>query len=183
MRYLIDGYNLLHKMGLLLGGRDAGPDGLQRARLDLLDRLSHGHGEHAAQVTVVFDAARPPRGAAAEFDYHGLHVAFAVGKAEADDLIEDLIRRDSRPARLTVVSDDHRLQEAARRRSCPVLGCMDYLDHLERPTPPLPDEPPAKPESVSGAEAEHWLREFADLPDDPWFTEWDEGEPKDEGPR
>jgi hypothetical protein len=173
MRYLIDGYNLLHAMGLLHGR--AGPHGLEKARLGLLGRL-HGHfGTDAANVTVVFDATSPPPGVAPDQDYQGIHVRFAVGRGrQADDLIEDLIRGDSAPRGLTVVSDDRRIQVAARRRRCPIVGCNAFLDLLlaspTRPNAPEADGP-AKPEGPSGTEAQHWLREFADLEEDPRLRE------------
>jgi hypothetical protein len=123
---------------------------------------------------VVFDAAGAPAGAPVEQDYHGIHVRFAPRHAEADDLIEELIRHAAAPRQLTVVSDDHRLQRAARRRRCVVLGCGDYLDELarhrvERRRPP--PEAGAKPEGVSPDEAARWLREFAGLQHDPALKE------------
>jgi hypothetical protein len=166
MRYVIDGYNLLHAMGLL-GGK-VGPHGLEKARLALLGHLSGRLGPAAAEVTVVFDAARAPPGAEPEQDHQGIRVFFAVHR-EADDLIEELIRGHSAPRQLTVVSDDHRVRDAARRRQCAVLGCLDYLEQAgrARPVRPPADDGPAKPEGVSREEAERWLREFADLADDP----------------
>jgi predicted RNA-binding protein with PIN domain len=167
MLYLIDGYNLLHALGVL--PRRAGPRGLEKARLRLLGLLRASHGDDASAVTVVFDAAHAPPGVSPERDYQGIHIVFAVGQAAADDLIEQLIRRAPAPKQLAVVSDDHRIQQAARRRHCHVLGCMDYLDELDRrrqrPAPSA--EGPAKPEGVSRDETQHWLREFADLQNDP----------------
>ena len=75
---------------------------------------------------------------------------------------------------LTVVSDDHRIQQAARRRRCVVSGCGDFLQALEwrrKPPPAAPGEPPAKPAGVSREETQHWLDEFADLADDPALKE------------
>jgi predicted RNA-binding protein with PIN domain len=166
MRYLIDGYNLLHAMGLLCG--KVGPHGLEKARLALLGRLCGDHGDDTAAVTVVFDASRAPPGAVPEEEYHGLHIRYALD-GEADDVIENLIQHDAAPRQLTVVSDDHRLQQAGRRRRCPVLGCLDYLEERERlrRSKPASTEASTKPEGVSGAELQRWLREFADLVDDP----------------
>src|SRR5262249_44389632 len=102
-----------------------------------------------------------------------LHVRFAVGLDEADDLIELLIRRASSPRQLTVVSDDHRIQQAARRRHCTALGCAAYLDWLDRqrrPKPPPPAEPPDAAEKMgppADQESPRGRREFADLADDP----------------
>jgi predicted RNA-binding protein with PIN domain len=166
MRYLIDGYNLVHAMGLL-GGK-AGPHGLQKARLALLGHLCGCHRTEVSSVTVVFDASGAPPGSEPEDNYQGIHIYYAL-IGEADDLIEDLIQRDSTPRQLTIVSDDHRLQQAARRRHCPVLGCLDYLEEMERvrQRKPTSESVPAKPESMSDGETQHWLREFADLADDP----------------
>src|SRR5205809_7364029 len=121
MRYLIDGYNLLYAMGVLRNR--AGPTGLQKARRGLLGLLRGAYGEEAAEVTVVFDAAGAPPGAAEEEHYQGIHVRYAIHQDQADDLIEALIRHHSAPRQLTVVSDDHRIQQAARRRQCTVQGC------------------------------------------------------------
>jgi hypothetical protein len=97
-----------------------------------------------------------------------------VQQAEADDLIEDLIRQHSAPRQLTVVSDDHRIQQAARRRHCVALNCAAYLDLLQRQRR-LPStasfKETDKPAGVSGAEAQRWLREFADLTDAPEMKE------------
>lgn len=168
MRYLIDGYNLLHALGLLHGrtGRHA----LENARLALLDRLSDD--ADAVTMTVVFDAAGAPRDAVVEEDYRGIHIYYARDSS-ADDVIETLIQSEAAPSQLTIVSDDHRIQQAGRRRRCPVLGCLDYLEQRQRPRPSKPAGPATslKPEGVSGEEVQHWLREFADLANDPKWRE------------
>jgi predicted RNA-binding protein with PIN domain len=173
MRYLIDGYNLLHAMGLLIGKVGVGPHGLEKARLGLLGRLAASFGE-AGNLTVVFDASHALSGADAQQEFQGIRIHYTQTQ-EADDLIEELIRRDAAPRSLTVVSNDRRLKDAARRRQCLVLGCEDFLDEMERlrrSSSPRPPEKPAKPEQVSDDETEHWLREFGDLADDPKLRGW-----------
>jgi predicted RNA-binding protein with PIN domain len=169
--YLIDGYNLLFALGVLR--KRMGPDGLEKARRNLLGVLHGSFGDESHHVTVVFDAAKPPPGVPAETTYQGIRVRFAVGVAAADDLIESLIRKASAPRHLTVVSDDHRIKDAARRRHCVVSGCGDFLKELERRRrpPAPPGEQRAKPSGVSEAEAARWLEEFADLADDPALKE------------
>ncbi len=173
--YLIDGYNLLHAMGVLSGR--VGPNGLEKARARLLGLLAGGFGDDSRSVTVVFDAANAPRGAAEALEFRGIHVRFAVRQDEADDLIEELVRRDSAPRRITVVSDDHRLHRAARRRACKVQGCDEFLAWLDghrrqrtRQGPGAPEEEARKP----GCDTQRWLAEFADLADDPDFRELSE---------
>ena len=171
MHYLIDGYNLLHHVGLLAGR--AGPSGLAKARLALLGHLSGRLGEHAVDVTVVFDARRAPPTAADTLDYQGIQVLFAR-REEADDLIEELIRRAAVPKLLTIVSNDHRLRDAARHRGCPVAECVEFWEALGRrpkERPEKPDAPEGKRDSVSGSEMQQWLAEFGDLDDDAGFKE------------
>jgi predicted RNA-binding protein with PIN domain len=166
MLYLIDGYNLMYALGLV--SKNMPPAGLEKARQSLLGRLAGAFGDEAQNVTVIFDAAHPPPGVAPEQDYKGIQIRFAVATATADELIEVLIRRASAPKHLTVVSDDHRIQNAGRRRRCVVNGCGDFLQALERrreqPLPPKQEE--TKPVESAQADKESWLKEFADLDDE-----------------
>jgi len=115
MTLLIDGYNLLHVSGIL--GRGIGPGGLQRSRLALLNFLAESvDPNELTRATVVFDAADAPPGLPRTVDHRGIRVHFAAKHEAADALIEELILADSAPRRLVVVSSDHRIQRAARRR-------------------------------------------------------------------
>jgi predicted RNA-binding protein with PIN domain len=172
MRYLIDGYNLLYAMGVMPAR--AGPGGLARARLRLLGMLHGVFGADSGKVTVVFDAARAPPGAAEQETAQGIHVRYAHREPAADDLIEDLIRHESVPRQLAVVSDDHRLQQAARRRQCTPLGCLDFLDELARRRRlqrQRPGQPAEKTTAADEEETRHWLSAFGDLEADPDWKE------------
>jgi predicted RNA-binding protein with PIN domain len=163
LSYLIDGYNLLHAMVTL--SKRAGPGVLEKARLRLLDLLSHSFGDQPAHVTVVFDASGAPAGSLPEHKFHGMNIRFALHGKEADDIIEDLIGHDAAPKQLTVVSNDHRLQQAARRRKANVQSCEDFLDMLarlrrQRPKPP---DGPEKKEGETQEETKRLLQEFGDL--------------------
>lgn len=164
--WLIDGYNLLGALGLIQG--DLGPAGLERGRRQLLDHLADRLKAESSRALIVFDAFRKPRRAQAEQEHRGLQIRFARG--EADDLIEELMHAYPQRERLTVVSSDHRLHRAARRLQVRVLDCDAFLDELEekRRTPGPPAEADAKP--IAG-EKEHWLREFADLENEPGIKE------------
>src|SRR5260370_19480571 len=163
MRYLIDGYNLLHATGHLAG--KVGPHGLEKARQALLGRLA-ALVKTGAAVTVVFDARGAPPAVEAEQTYQGVRVCYTLDRA-ADDLIEDLIRRDSAPRLLTVVSDDRRLKDAARRRHCPAPGCLDFFEATEKaPRPARPEEAPERPPSLSPQEVKAWLKTFGGADDE-----------------
>ncbi len=114
MALLIDGYNLMYAAGIVGSG---GPNGLERSRAALI-RFVSGAVDDAerAATTIVFDAAGAPPGLPATLRCDDLTVRFAKGYADADELLEELIANNHAPRRLTVVSSDHRVQRAAKRR-------------------------------------------------------------------
>ncbi len=175
MYYLIDGYNLLHALGII-SPKLNGQVTLDLARRQLLEMVYRAHRQEPAQVTVVFDAAHGAR-KPSETTYKGVHVSFAVNYHQADDLIELLIKRAPHPRELTVISNDHRIQNAAERKGCQVMDCGRYMDLLSGMKPAEKTSTngrPTKPESLSDAEKAHWLQEFAELDDDPALKELSE---------
>lgn len=164
MAILIDGYNLLHAAGIVGAGR--GPRGLERSRLALLNFLAESlDPADQRQVTVVFDAAGGPPGLPAESGYRGLAVRFAKGYADADELLEELIRAESAPRQLTVVSSDHRVQRAARRRGATAVDSDRWYEETLRRRGRRRAEPAAKPQPpLSDLEVAWWLKQFADEP-------------------
>src|SRR5258708_4218606 len=102
MRYLIDGYNLAHALGLLRG--KVAPAVVEVARRSLLIRLLEAPGLDPTTVTVVFDAQRAPPGTTDRQTYQGIRVLNAL-RQQADDLIEELIEEETQPRQLAVVSN------------------------------------------------------------------------------
>ena len=126
---LIDGYNVVSPVAPPSGNPD--PRWLQRERMQLLTRLSENLDEATRQRTcVVFDAANPPRDRPDQFDFHGIDVRFAVDYPEADDLLEEMIAAHHAPKTLAVVSSDHRVQTAAKRRGAAHYDSQPWLDDL-----------------------------------------------------
>jgi predicted RNA-binding protein with PIN domain len=158
VEFLIDGYNLLHAMGW---GPKAGGISLERSRLRLIEWLAAALGAQSADVLVVFDAVHG-RGQA-ETVHRGIRIEFSVGQT-ADDLIESLIAGFQPPNELTVVSNDHRIQQSARRRGVNSWTCGEYVDWLTTKKP-LGSAPPAaqvveKPELPTAQEIDEWLQRF-----------------------
>jgi predicted RNA-binding protein with PIN domain len=167
MSHLIDGYNLLYALGRLTPR--SGRPGLEAARRWLLARLRAGHGPDA-DITVVFDARITLPGAAQRQDFGNILFVFAQGQS-ADDHIEEVITASANPRQITVISDDHQIQKAARRRGCPVVACLDYYEtYLQPGRPPAPAatsaEPPTKPEPSTPEEVQQWLEVFDDPTND-----------------
>ena len=140
MRYLIDGYNLLHAAGFAPppGGPRAAFDAARRRFLDWLAASPAVRPDPAA-LRVVFDAQNSARDLGSTA-HRGLVVTFSF-RQTADDLIEAFLSVEPHPHALTVVSNDGRLKEFARRKRCPHLDCGAFVDWLFAP-PPSPDGPP-----------------------------------------
>ena len=162
MTFLIDGYNLMHAVGLL--GRGPAVGGLERARTRLLDWLADTTTGRDATLRVVFDAQGAPA-ASPETEHRGVRVLFAF-RQTADELIEQLLAAEPQPARVTVVSNDHQVQEAARRRGCAVFTCTEFVDWCIEETEQGADAPGSpeaeKPEPTATAdEMAAWLAAFS----------------------
>jgi predicted RNA-binding protein with PIN domain len=170
MPLLIDGYNLLHASNIL--GRGRGSSALERSREALLNVLAASlPPEELPRTTIVFDARDPPWGLSRQTNHQGITVIFASREADADSLIEELIKKHSAPRKLTVVSSDHRLHRAANRRRATAIDSDRWFAELlrqrhERSHPTTADT--IKPEGpFSSGEVDFWLRQFGlDAPPD-----------------
>ena len=121
MRWLVDGMNVI-------GSR---PDGWWRDRRGAMERLIEELEAFAAaggdEVMVVFDG-RP-------FALEGggaVEVGFAPGGPNAaDHAIADLVRDDSEPGSLTVVTSDRELDAVVRAAGADVLGSGAFRRRLD----------------------------------------------------
>jgi uncharacterized protein len=171
-RYLIiDGYNLMHAVGL--ARRTYAPGQLERCRTQLLRYLaSHLAGPERERTTVVFDAAEAPPGLPRQTAAAGMAVCFASPGKEADDTIEELIAGHSSPRQIRLVSSDHRLQRSARRRRGDFVDSEVFAAELERRgAVSEADEGPAdaavgpslKERAESQTDLETWLAIFGEI--------------------
>jgi predicted RNA-binding protein with PIN domain len=163
MSILIDGYNLLNAVGIT--GRGNKPSSLERSRTALLDFLAGViDSAEISHTTIVFDARQAPPGLPHTVRHRGLTVRFAAKHEDADTLIEELILTDTSPRRLTVVSSDHRLQRAARRRKARAVDAdvwfveavrrhrqQEESDTTFAARPPVP---------LLEEQVQYWLRQF-----------------------
>lgn len=161
---LIDGYNLLHATGALNLTR--GPSALTKARDRMLSQIAGSLTESERLKTqVVFDARRSGNSTNvdSEIVVRGMTVTFAVGFAEADELLEQIIRQHSQPKKLTVVSSDLRVQRCATARKATAIGSDQWLmKMLEGPRHDVQDIEVEREEKseVPPDEVQKWLKEF-----------------------
>lgn len=115
MALLIDGYNLLHAAGVFPPETTDGS--LADARHALVDFLSSVlPAKELPKTTIVFDAQHAPPGLPRVVERGGITLLFAPRRQSADELLAELIDQHRTPKELTVVSSDHQVQRAARRR-------------------------------------------------------------------
>ena len=170
---IIDGYNLMHAVGL--ARKKYGPGGLERCRTQFLRYLlSRINPDELERTTVVFDAADAPSDLPRRTMLQGMEILFAKRGGDADSLIEELIEKHPAPRQVRVISGDRRLQFAARRRRGSFVESEDFAQELARRST-FTDTPSAKstsqlpPEKLVGPLSEEatnaWLKEFGDIPE------------------
>ncbi|GAB5403793.1 MAG: NYN domain-containing protein [Aureliella sp.] len=175
---LIDGYNLLFESGFIPAQQTG--SWLKDARRRLIAFIaSRSPTSRNQRTTVVFDASKVrSRTEPSYVDTSGIAVTFAVDHHEADDLIEEIIRRHSHPKALCVISSDQRIRRKAKARRSQSVSSATFMDQLyDQPeldhTPSTnnsPADPPSLPAdspshsptipNISDEELENWLREF-----------------------
>jgi predicted RNA-binding protein with PIN domain len=162
MSLLIDGYNLIFGTSVESRGRGGA---LERARTGLIEFLAFRIDRAKYKsIGVVFDSANAPPGLPAFFEEHGIDVHFARDHADADEMLEELISRSTAPGRLTVVSSDHRVQRAARRRGASAVDSHVWFAEqraFSTRAAKVKEVKPAGP--LSAGETEAWVRFFGEV--------------------
>lgn len=145
MRFLIDGYNLMHAAGYLTSKPSGRLDPIRKRFLDWLAQVAR---KNSVEMTVVFDGQSSPR-TSSETDHRGVNVRFSSGRT-ADDEIESLL-----VIGIVVVSNDSRLHEAARRAKADAWRCERFLDWvIADAEPPVPQAVEVEKPTGGGNEAD-----------------------------
>jgi predicted RNA-binding protein with PIN domain len=157
VRYLVDGYNYLHRARLLRGD-------LQRARRGLEARLVTLRGR-GHQVTVVWDARRAPPGLPGREERASVESVYARGSAgSADAAILDRLRHADDPRRYVVVTDDREVAGAARQLGARTASVAEVEAIVAPPSArdaPAGEDPASeKPPAPSPGEVAGWLDYF-----------------------
>jgi len=153
--FIIDGHNLLWSIRKINESSESTSD-VQLCRvigryLKLIDEK----GE------VVFDGTGP-RDKGGFDNISNLEVFFAGLRSDADTVIEDKIKANTAPKRLTIVSSDRRLRDAARKRKATVVKSQVFWNNVQKQLSRKNKvkEPLAKREGLSESETEQWLKIF-----------------------
>ncbi|MEX1041311.1 MAG: NYN domain-containing protein [Pirellulaceae bacterium] len=191
MSLIIDGYNLLYAAGI--GGQWETEDTFQQDRLALLESLRAViDPRELSKTTVVFDSQVDLPHLPKVFHHREIEVRFSYGYPDADALIERMIQEHTAPKRLMVVSSDHKVQRAARRRKASTMDSDAWYRWMIRRRNERQAAAAAEPRpmpAVSEGELNQWLKFFGEIdldeleelgasPTDPrWSTLPHESEP------
>jgi predicted RNA-binding protein with PIN domain len=149
MPYLIDGHNLIPKMGLRLDSMDD--------ELELIAGLQEFCRLERKQVEVYFDGAPAPQAGTRKYGLVTAH--FVSIKTTADNAIRSRLRKMGKSAKnWTVVTSDHRVQLEARAVQAEFISSASFADMLKRARESAPKS--SNDRKLSKQEVEDWLKLF-----------------------
>lgn len=128
---IIDGYNLMHAADL--GRVSGGPGDLERRRRRLVQQVaSRLDDATSSDAVVVFDAAQGSHDQPSPEELSSpVRVRFSQAGQDADSEIESMLESHGSPRQVLVVSSDHRLHKAARRRRAKCMDSETFWELLE----------------------------------------------------
>ncbi|MHC4396339.1 MAG: NYN domain-containing protein [Planctomycetota bacterium] len=155
MPIIIDGHNLLWSIQKLSEDPEAITDIQLCSIISRYLRLIGENGE------IIFDGTGPPD--KSRFDnISNLEIFFAGLTVDADTVIENKIKANTAPKRLTVVSSDRRVRKATRARKATAIQSKVFWSNLRKQLSRKKTikEPTAKRQGLSESETEQWLKFF-----------------------
>jgi len=153
---IVDGNNLLWALHERFDEREIASE------IDLCRVLSRYFALMAEEGQVVFDGAGPARRDDFESVSH-VEIIFAGFHKDSDSLIEEKIKANTAPRRLTVVSSDRRLRKAAVARKAAAVKSEDFWEEVQkelRRRKPRKKEPQGKQEGLTEGETQQWMDLF-----------------------
>lgn len=149
MPYLIDGHNLIPKLGLHLNSIDD--------ELELIGILREFCRLEQRQAEVFFDGAPPDQAGTRKLG--AVTARFVRRGTTADDAIRSRLRNLGKAARnWTVVSSDRQVQAEARAARADVMSSDSFAGMLKQARPSAPK--PTNDRNLSQSEVDEWLKLF-----------------------
>lgn len=155
MPVIIDGYNLLHSV------QKTDEDFESISDVQLCWIVSRYLKKTRENGEIIFDGTGP-RDKSGFDNIENLEVLFVGLATDADTVIEDKIRINTAPKRLTIVSSDRRLRDAARARKAAAIKSQIFWNNLQKrlSRSRTIKEPAAKRLGLNNGETEQWLKFF-----------------------
>jgi predicted RNA-binding protein with PIN domain len=149
MPYLIDGHNLIPKLGLRLDAIDD--------EMELIAILQEFCRLERKQVEVFFDGAPPPHAGTRKWGAVTAH--FVRLGATADDAIRNQLKKLDKSAKnWIVISSDRQVQAEARAAHAEVISSDSFAESLKQARNSAPK--PTNEQTLSPKEVDEWLKLF-----------------------
>ena len=150
MPYLIDGHNLIPKLGLRLDSLDD-----EQELIAILQE--YARIERKKQIEVYFDGAPASHSGTRKVGTITAH--FVLQGTTADDAIKRRLKKMGKSAKnWTVVSSDRQVQIEARSTGATILSSDAFAKQLKMARESAPK--PAKDRKLSQQEVDDWLKLF-----------------------
>ncbi len=157
MAYLIDGSNFL-------GYESAQNIRDPQSKYRLVARLSRFQRQKKTRILIVFDGTADPILVGEDFRRKSFSVIFPSWGENADDIIKDIISKQTDLRRFFVVSSDREIRSFARRKGAKLLNCKEFDRELKVTLKKYRKykEMMKKEPSLSPLEINQWLKTFKD---------------------
>ena len=155
MPYIIDGHNLLHSINKA---------GLTDGHISDI-AMCQAIGQYLIAIEekgeIVFDGKGPPEKTVFEH-IRNLEVTFVGTTTDADSVIEDKIKINTAPKRLSIISSDRRVIKAARTRRATAIKSEAFWNEVQKKSNRKNKfrEPRQKRHGLTESETEQWLELF-----------------------
>lgn len=155
MPFIIDGYNLL--WSIQKDDQDSAPI-TDVALCQIISRYLTSINQDGE---IVFDGIGPPEKTGFD-NLQKLEVIFSGQNNDADSVIETKIKANFAPKRLTIVSSDQRLRNAARARKATSVKSETFWPNVCKQLDRKQQikEPPEKRQGLTTSETNQWLKFF-----------------------
>ena len=151
MPYIIDGHNLIPKVGLRLDALDD--------EMALVEVLREFCRVKKKRVDVYFDGAPPGENGARKFGYVTAH--FVRKGRTADDAIRSRLEKMGNSARnSTVVSSDREVLNSAKSARANRISSDEFAQQIEEAKFVVQSDP-SEDKALSTQEVERWLKLFS----------------------
>jgi uncharacterized protein len=158
-RYLVDGYNLLHKIAELEQLLDSDAE---RARELLVRRLGDWRAGTRTMVKVVFDGSA---GGFVQQQSSGVRAVHCRPGRTADDEIKALVARDPHPRSIVVVTSDNAIVRHVRDFGASTVKSEDFASELAPSVGAKRRDSEAKPE-MGPSDVHDWENWFRSIKPD-----------------
>lgn len=153
---IIDGDNLLWALRQKPEEREIATE------LDLCQALGRYFALTGEPGQVIFDGAGPADRSSFD-EIANPEIIFAGFNRDADSVIEERLKVNTSPRRVTVVSSDRRLRKAAAMRKAAAVKSEEFWQQVRRQLQhgrPRKPEPQEKREGLSEGETKQWMDLF-----------------------